>query len=59
MIQIERNSRMEWLTNCAKEEYNPRDFGCPTVAGRPRKTEKHSTEILESWGMIGVYRVEA
>ena len=49
---------MKWITNCRKKAYNPRDFGCPNVAGRPRETEKYSTERLESWGMIGVYRVD-
>ena len=49
---------MRWLTNLGKENYKPSDFGVKTFTGRPKATEKHPIEELESWGMIGVYAYE-
>ena len=48
---------MKWLTNMDKTSWM--NMGAAYMmshfCGRPKATEKHSVEELESWGMVGIY----
>ena len=48
---------MKWLTNMGKEDWMRMGaaYMMAHFCGRPKATEKHSTEELESCGMVGIY----